>query len=102
MSRREKLKELLESTPDDVFLHYALAMECLSAGDIAEWVQKLEQTLQLDPTYVAAYFQLGQAWAGDEQTSRAREILAQGIEVAQRKNDAHAAAEMSAFLSTLS
>jgi hypothetical protein len=54
-----------------------------------------------DPEYVAAYFQQGQILAALERHDVARSILQEGIAVARRTNDAHAAGEMTEFLATL-
>ena len=101
MSRREQLQELLKSDPDDVFLHYALAMECLSDGETIGGLKGLDRVIQRDPDYVAAYFQKGQALATEGETAAAKSALAQGIEVARKIGDSHAEAEMRAFLEAL-
>ena len=101
MSRREQLEELLETNPDDVFLHYALALEYVSAGDVSEGLQKLAELTDRNPDYVAAYFRRGQILADQNEVDDAREILTRGIEVARKTRDAHAEREMSEFLDTL-
>ena len=101
MSRREQLQELLKSDPDDLFLHYALAMACLSDGETTQGLERLDQVIQRDPDYVAAYFQKGQALATQGETAAAKSALTQGIEVARKIGETHAEAEMSAFLEDL-
>jgi thioredoxin-like negative regulator of GroEL len=101
MSRREQLEELLETDPDDVFLHYALALEYVSDGDVSEGLQKLAELTDRNPDYVAAYFRRGQILVDQNEVNDAREILARGIEVARKTGDAHAEREMSEFLDTL-
>lgn len=102
MPRREQLEEMLKAAPDDVFLHYALAMTYVSEGDSETAVAKLEDVIHRNPDYVAAYFQQGQVLAREGETERARDVIARGIEAARRVGDSHAAAEMTGFLETLS
>ena len=101
MSKREKLQEMLKSDPDDVFLHYALAMTYVSDGDSAKALSGLQDVIDRNPDYVAAYFQKGQTLAREGRTDAAREVLARGIEAARRVGDSHAEAEMTGFLETL-
>lgn len=83
MSRREQLEELLKSDPEDLFLHYALAMACLSDGETTQGLEGLDQVIQRDPDYVAAYFQKGLALASEGETAAAKSALTRGIEVAR-------------------
>lgn len=101
MSRREQLEQLLQSDPEDTFLNYALALAYVAEGRRAEGLDRLAQVIQRDPDYVAAYFQRGQLLAENGDTEAARDIVQQGVVVARRVGDAHAAAEMSGFLETL-
>jgi predicted Zn-dependent protease len=101
MTRREKLEEMLKSTPDDPFLHYGLAMEHRTAGEQEPALAELQKVLQLDPDYVAAHFHQGQLLVEAGEVESARRILQIGIEVARRIGDQHAAEEMSGFLESL-
>ena len=100
MPRREQLLEMLKADPEDVFLHYALAMDDISEGRPDDGIQRLQVVLQRDPDYVAAYFQMGQVLA-DQDVDAARSILTQGIQAAQRVGNQHASGEMQGFLETL-
>jgi tetratricopeptide (TPR) repeat protein len=101
MTRREKLEEMLKSSPDDPFLHYGLAMEHRTAGAMELALAELQKVLELDPDYVAAYFHRGQFLAEQGAVEPARQTLQRGIEVARRTGDEHAAQEMAGFLATL-
>jgi predicted Zn-dependent protease len=101
MTRREKLQEMLTSSPDDPFLHYGLAMEHRGAGELAAALAELRKVLELDPHYVAAYFHHGQMLAEGGNVAAAREVLRSGIEVADRIGDRHAADEMRGLLDSL-
>ena len=101
MTRREKIQEMLTSSPDDPFLHYGLAMEHRTAGDRESALAELQKVLQLDPDYVAAHFHQGQLLAETGEAESARRILQIGIGVARRIGDQHAAEEMSGLLASL-
>lgn len=100
-TRREKLLEMLKSSPDDPFLIYGLAMEDRAAGDLAGALLGLQKVLELDADYVAAWFHQGQILAEQGDPGRAREILTRGIEVARRVGDQHAVEEMTGFAAEL-
>ncbi|REJ85975.1 MAG: hypothetical protein DWQ45_16825 [Planctomycetota bacterium] len=100
-TRREKLEEMLKSSPDDPFLHYGIAMEDRTEGDLAAAADGLRKVIGLDGDYVAAYFHLGQVLAERGDAGAARQILQEGIGVAGRTGDAHAEGEMREFLETL-
>lgn len=92
---------MLVAEPDDVFLHYALAMAYAAEGDRNEALARLQQVIDRDADYVAAYFQRGQLLAEAGQSEAAREVATRGIDVARKVGDAHAAEEMTGFLETL-
>ncbi|MCH7888711.1 MAG: hypothetical protein IIA00_05480 [Proteobacteria bacterium] len=56
MTRREQLEELLKADPDDVFLNYALALACISEGNAETGLRHLQQVIDDNPDYVAAYY----------------------------------------------
>lgn len=101
MSRRPQIEELLQSDPDDVFLKYALANEYVTEGDTESALAAFDRVIAEHPDYVPAYFRKGQTLAADDQTDAARDVLRQGIAVAQKVGDNHAAGEMTALLDTL-
>ena len=98
MSRKEQIEALLVENPEDSFLRYGLAMEHASAGDDAGAVRVFRDLLARDADYVPAYLQAGQALIRQGEDDKAKEILKNGIAVAQRKGDDHAAGEMAGLL----
>ena len=102
MSRRQKIEEMLKSTPDDAFLIYSLAMEDVREENFEEAISNFEKTIAVDSSHVASYFQLGQTLTKIGEEERATQILEDGIIVAERIGDDHAAAEMRGFLETIS
>lgn len=99
--RREKLEAMLQNSPDDTFLRYALAMELDKEGEHEESLRKLDELTEQPTPYVPAYFMAGQQLARLGQIDKARDILRTGIEEARRQQDQHAAGEMSEFLASL-
>ena len=100
-SRKQQIEEMLAEDPNDPFLRYGLAMEHVSAGDDEQALRCLEDLLRIDPSYVPAYLQAGQALCRLERPDEARAVYRAGIAQAQRKNDDHAAREMQGFLEGL-
>jgi Tfp pilus assembly protein PilF len=92
---------MLKSSPEDPFLHYGLAMEYRRTGELDRALACLTDALAGDANYVAAYFHRGQILAEQGNTEAARQVLREGIAVAQRTGDAHAAGEMTGLLDTL-
>lgn len=100
-SRRQQIEAMLAEDPKDPFLHYALAMEHVGAGQLDEAVKRFEELLGIDPGYVPAYFQAGRALNELGRTEEARTLLRTGIATATHKGDAHAAGEMEGLLESL-
>jgi tetratricopeptide (TPR) repeat protein len=93
--------QMLQSDADDIFLNYALAMAMLSEGDDDAGISQLQHVIDLDPNYVPAHFQKGQAQARAGRIEEARETLQRGIRVARQVRDSHAEGEMTGFLESL-
>ncbi|NBO90960.1 MAG: tetratricopeptide repeat protein [Planctomycetia bacterium] len=101
MSRKDQIEELLQDDPENSFLRYGLAMEYVSVGDDAQAVFAFQEVIRRDADYVPAYLQAGRALIRMGRDDEAKEVLRQGISVAQKVGDAHAAGEMSGFLQSL-
>lgn len=101
MPKREKLEALLKENPEDAFLNYALALQLASEGDRLGGIERLTRLSQREPGYVPTWFQLGQLLAQGDETDRAKQVLARGIEVARRAGDQHAEGEMRGLLESL-
>ena len=101
MSRREKIEAMLADEPGDTFLRYSLAMELDKEGDHAASLAKFTELTRDLPPYVPAFFMAGQQLARLGRMSEARDFLRTGIDAARVQGDAHAAGEMSEFLTSL-
>ena len=100
-SRRQMLEEFVAAKPEDAFARYGLAMDCANSGDAADADLHFKKLIEMNPNYVAAYFQFGQFLARTARIQEARAALAAGISVAQRVGDDHARSEMEAALADL-
>jgi tetratricopeptide (TPR) repeat protein len=100
-SRREKIEAMLVDEPRDSFLRYALAMEFDKEGRQDESLQLFAGLMRDEPPYVAAFFMAAQQLTRLDRVAEARTALRDGIEAARRLGDAHAAGEMSEFLTSL-
>ena len=92
---------MLADEPGDTFLRYSLAMELDKEGMHDASLEQLAELTRDDPPYVPAFFMAGQQLVRLDRVSEARAILRDGIEAARQQDDAHAAGEMSEFLSSL-
>jgi tetratricopeptide (TPR) repeat protein len=100
-TRKKQLEEMLAIEPNDAFLRYGLAMEYASEGNIAEALRYLQGMCMDKLDYVPAYQQAGQILMQLDRIEEARAMLQEGIALARRRGDAHAADEMEGFLDTL-
>ncbi len=100
-SRLEKLTGMLQDSPDDLFLNYALAMEYVSADRKDDALAAFRRVLAIDAQHSAAWFQQAQLLATLGQFDSARECAAQGVAAARAQGDQHAAEEIGGFMESL-
>ena len=101
-ARRRMLEESLASDPQDPFLRYGLAMQCLREGDVAEGRERLRSLIADHPAdQVAAHQQLGQSFLEFEEWDEAVRVLRAGVALAEKRGDRHAAAEMQGLLNSI-
>ena len=101
MSRIAKLRRLLESDPADVFVNFGLAMELLKEDQREEAIVLFDRILELDPGYVVAYMQKGNALIALGKREQAKETLAQGIAAAKAAGESHTADQAKKILDSL-
>ena len=73
MTNQERIKALiglLAKNPDDSFSRYALALEYVSLGETGGAMTELQELIQRDPKYLAAYHQLGRLYCKVNNTSK--------------------------------
>lgn len=101
MNRLEKLQTLLKTEPNDAFLNFGLAMELAKGGRFDESLAQFDRVQQLDPHYIAAYFQKGRTLVSMGEIERAKSELNRGISAATESGDLHARGEMEEMLASL-
>src|ERR1700752_4449427 len=94
LSRKDMVLQMLEKEPNDLFLNYALAQEFIGVGDFTNAEMQLQKTLNLDPTYLPCYYQLGQVKEKLGDNSAAINFYKKGIELANSQGNRKAQGEL--------
>ena len=98
MDRIATLSEILRQNPADTFARYGLAMALASANQPESALEEYNSILASSPDYVPAYQMSAQLLLQLGRIDQARERLQQGLAVAERTSNAHAASELAAML----
>lgn len=93
-TRRKLLEEFVAQDPNDAFTRYALALELEKDNAVEEAVSQLKEVISRDPSYVAAYHQLGRLLAQTGFIEDARDTYRRGIDVAKASSDQRSRSEM--------
>jgi Tfp pilus assembly protein PilF len=96
MERIQKLKEFLQSNPQDSFVQHALALEYVKLGDDQEARKFFENILTTDPNYIGSYYHLAQLLQRIDQREEAIKWYEQGMLKAKEAGDNHAYNELMA------
>lgn len=95
------LEEFVAQDPDESFSRYALALELEKEGRDQEAVPQLQQVIARDPSYVAAYYQLGRLLVKTGLLDEARDVYERGLVAATAANDPRARSELQEALEML-
>jgi thioredoxin-like negative regulator of GroEL len=95
------LEEFALRKPDDPFVRYGLAMECMNTGDVAAADEQFRTLIERNANYVPAYLMYAQMLVRESRSEEAKQVLSSGITAALKKGDQHACAEMESLLSEL-
>ncbi|MFN4853167.1 MAG: tetratricopeptide repeat protein [Bacteroidota bacterium] len=95
-NRIEQLLAMLSSEPNDLFLHYALALEYISMGKQEKGIDQLKQIILRNADYLPAYHKLGDLFFSEGSYPEAIEVLETGIKKAAQGSKAKL--EMQALL----
>ena len=101
LSRREKIEALLQNEPRDQFLRYGLAVELDNESRTDESLALFRGLMRDQPPHVASFFRGAQLLVKLDEIDQARAALREGIEVARRQGEMHAAGEMGELLASL-
>ena len=96
MDRINKLREYLQSSPDDSFLKHALALEYIKIGDDAEARDLFENILLADPKYVGTYYHLAKLLERLGENDLAVQWYEKGMDAAKEAGDNHSYNELQA------
>lgn len=94
MNRIEQLLNYIANTPNDQFLHHALALEYIKVQDYEQAMARFEQNLAINDQYVATYYHYGQLLDKLGKTEAAISIYEKGMVVAKNIGDSHAYGEL--------
>ena len=94
--RVAQLRQFLESSPDDLFLNHALALECIKRGETDEGERLFRKNMAHDAGYVATYYHLGKLLQSAGRRDEALSIFEQGMEKARAVKDNHSYNELQA------
>ena len=98
LPKLEQLLPLLAAEPDDAFLRYAVAMEYAKQSRFKEALAEFAELQRRSPDYVPGYFMGGRTAEQNGDLELAKTLYRQGIEVANKVGDTHAAGEISSAL----
>lgn len=96
MDRISKLKEFLQTNPNDSFLQHALALEFIKLGNDGEARNLFEAILQQNPSYIGSYYHLAQLLERNGNSNEAIAWYEKGMAAAKLAGDNHAYNELKA------
>ena len=99
--RLEQLKEMLEKSPEDSFLLYALAQEFTKLGQTDEALKFYRQLIEDHPEYTGTYYHLGKLYERLNNTDKAVYTYRKGLEMTRRLGAQHDYSELLGALSLL-
>jgi len=94
MSRKDQIIALLEASPKDAFLRFALAKEHEKAGEDAGAKAVYEALVAEQPDYVGTYYHLGKTLERLGEEAAAWQVYTEGISVTKRLGEKHAMSEL--------
>lgn len=94
MSRKDQLLELLQASPKDAFLRFALAKEWEKEGNDATALNLYRSLLNDQPEYVGTYYHLGKTLERIQRPREAWKIYTRGIAVTKQAGEQHAMREL--------
>ena len=93
----ESLEKLRGTPRDGALLRYSIGLEYLKLSEPAKAVRFLQDAVQKDAGYSAAWRSLGKALEADGRAAEALAAYRSGIAAAQKKGDKQAEKEMTVF-----
>lgn len=100
-TRLEQIIKMLETHPNDPFLHYAKALEHEKLKENEEAIEILERLLLQQSDYLPTYFKTGQLHELVGNTERSIELYKMGKQLARVQKDFKTEGELSEALMML-
>ncbi len=100
-NRLKMIEQMLETNPNDSFLHYAAALEHQKIADLNQAIKILRSIIKNDPNYLASYYQLGKILEEKGKVEEAIEVYKSGKEVAKKQSEMKTLGELSEALMLL-
>jgi len=94
MNRLEQLQAFLLESPNDAFLHYAIAQEYKSMGNKEMALEKYLYLTENHPNYVATYYHIGKLYIELGQKETALSYFETGIIKAKECGEQHSLSEL--------
>ncbi len=101
MNRIGVIQQMLADNPEDVFLHYALAMEFMSIQNNTAAIEQLEWIRHAQSDYLPLYYQLAHLYEAGGDNEKAIETYEAGIALADTLNDHKTRGELRSALEEL-
>ncbi|MGL4596862.1 MAG: tetratricopeptide repeat protein [Bacteroidia bacterium] len=86
-TRLAALEEMLRESPNDAFVQYAIAVELAAQNQQGEAIQRIEQLIGDQPTYLGAYYKLGKLYEEINQPEKALDVFRRGATLAQQQGN---------------
>jgi tetratricopeptide (TPR) repeat protein len=99
--RLNQLFEFKNESPEDPFIHYAIASEYLKQNKWQEALDGFMELTQKFPDYLGTYYHLGKLHQSLGQIDQAKDTFETGIKVAQKLGNSHALGELKGALNWL-
>ena len=93
-NRLQYLEKLLEQSPQDSFVCFAIAKEYESQGDDERALAFYLRLQETDAAYVGLYYHLGKCYERQHAFQEAIDAYKRGIEICKKANDQHAMNEL--------
>ncbi|MEO6133359.1 MAG: tetratricopeptide repeat protein [Saprospiraceae bacterium] len=98
MSRIKELEILLDESPDDPFIIYALAREHEKLSSTLQAILMYEYLVNSHPAYIATYYHYAKLLYEAGNRNQGLALLKQGIENGVKEKDMHAVGEMKGLM----
>lgn len=101
MKTLKKLKAELENGEDTALLRFSLGSAYLKKREISNAIEHLSKAVEMDDGQATSWKLLGQAYASNEQYTKAHEAFEKSLKLAEIKGNHFIVRELKTFLSRL-